>query len=103
LPAPEYEFDWDPEKARRNVAKHGVRFEEAMVVFLDPLAVTVFDNDHSDSEERWATIGMTLAGRLLVVVHTHAEIDETTVAIRIISARAATKREARQYRTGEAP
>ena len=100
---PKYEFDWDPEKARRNVAKHGVRFDEAMAVFVDPLAMTIFDEDHSDEEERWVTMGMPQGGRLLVVIHTHAEIDETSVAIRIISARAATKREARQYQSGGTP
>lgn len=98
-----FEFDWDPAKARRNAARHGVLFNDALTIFADPLAKTLFDEDHSDMEERWITLGTAADGRLLVVIHTHAEIDGQRVAVRIISARPATKREARQYREGEAP
>jgi uncharacterized DUF497 family protein len=97
------EFDWDPAKARRNDAKHGVRFDEALTVFSDPFALTMFDEDHGDEEERWITLGTANDGRLLVVIHTHDDIDETRAVVRLISARPATKREARQYRDGEAP
>ena len=63
-------FEWDPEKARANLAKHGVSFEEAMACFLDPLSVTILDPDHSEGENRFVLIGQSSTGRLLVVVHT---------------------------------
>ena len=86
------EFEWDPEKARRNLGKHGVSFQEAATVFGDPLAVTYFDPDHSENEDRFLTFGHSSAGRLLVVSHTDRE-DRT----RIISARRATQKERRSY------
>jgi len=85
-------FEWDPEKARANRAKHGVSFEEAMRAFLDPLSVTILDPDHSESEDRFVLIGQSPLGRLLVVVHT-----DRGDAIRLISARRATRRERRAY------
>jgi len=85
-------FEWDPEKARPNLAKHGVSFEEAMRAFLDPLSVTILDPDNSESEDRFVLIGQSLSGRLLVVVHT-----DRGDAIRLISARRATRRERRTY------
>ena len=91
-------FDWDPRKAESNKAKHGVSFEDAMTVFLDPAALSIFDADHSDNEDRWVTIGEAAGPKLLLVVHTHVEIDADVVAIRIISARRPTRREAAQYR-----
>ena len=91
------DFDWDPEKARSNAAKHGVRFEEAMTVLRDPLSLTMFDEAHSGNEERWITLGLANSERLLVVVHTFDERDDQ-VYIRIILARIATSREQRQYR-----
>jgi uncharacterized DUF497 family protein len=98
------EFDWDPAKAVSNAAKHdGVTFEEAMTVFLDPLARTIMDPDHSAGEERWVTLGEASAGNLLVVVHTWREIDPDRAAVRIISARRPTRHEARQYRDDETP
>jgi uncharacterized DUF497 family protein len=85
-------FDWDDGKARTNWAKHGVSFEEATTVFADPLAMTLDDPDHSITEDRFVTFGLSDFGRLLVVCHT----DDQDV-IRIISARAATPRERRSY------
>lgn len=85
-------FQWDPQKARANLAKHGVSFEEAMRAFLDPLSVTILDPDHPESEDRFVLIGQSPAGRLLVVVHT-----DRGDAIRLISARRATRRERRTY------
>lgn len=85
-------FEWDPEKARANVAKHGVSFEEAMGAFLDPLSVTILDPDHSEGENRFVLIGQSSTGRLLVVVHT-----DRGDAIRLINARRATRRERRTY------
>jgi len=92
------DFDWDPEKAASNAAKHGVAFEEAMIVFRDPLARSILDPDHPAGEERWITIGETTTGNLLVVVHTWVDIDADRSAVRIISARRPTRNEARQYR-----
>ena len=62
-------FEWDPDKARTNLAKHGVSFEEAMRAFLDPLSITILDPDHSDGQDRFVLIGQSGIGRLLVVVH----------------------------------
>jgi len=94
-PAPYYEemeFEWDPDKAARNLAKHGVSFDEAARVFGDPLAMTYFDPDHSHEEDRFVTFGHSDQDRLLIVSHTDRE-----VRVRIISARAATRKERRQY------
>ncbi|HEX4405444.1 MAG TPA: BrnT family toxin [Polyangia bacterium] len=85
-------FEWDPAKARRNLAKHGVSFEEAATVFADPLSITRFDPDHSEDEDRFLLLGATHASRLVVVAHTDRRGN-----IRIISARLATRRERRTY------
>ena len=63
------EVEWDSNKARQ-LARRGITFEEAVTVFGDPYALTVFDEDHSTNEDRYATIGSTVRGRLLVVIHT---------------------------------
>ena len=60
-------FEWDPDKARRNLTKHGVSFEEAATAFADPLSITRFDPDHSEDEERYLLLGATHEGRLVVV------------------------------------
>lgn len=86
------EFEWDQNKAVKNIAKHGVSFDEAATVFGDPLAVTYFDPDHSDDEDRFLTFGYSRNGVLLVVSHTDRED-----ATRIISARRATRRERKIY------
>lgn len=93
----QYSFDWDPAKAKRNEKKHGVRFERAARVFLDPFAITVFDYDHSAKEDRWITIGMVANEVLIVVVHTFRNVDNSSALIRIISARKATREETQQY------
>lgn len=93
----DYHFEWDPAKAAGNHRKHGAGFELAATVFQDPLALSLFDKEHSETEERWVTLGQASNGALLVVVHTYQEIDEHNAAVRIISARAATKREQRDY------
>jgi uncharacterized DUF497 family protein len=85
-------FEWDPEKAGFNLARHGVSFEEAMGAFRDPLSITILDPDHSEDEDRFVLTGRSSKGRLLVVVHT-----DRGSAIRIISARRATRREQRTY------
>lgn len=88
-------FQWDPTKARKNLDKHGISFDEAASVFHDPLAATGADPDHSEGEERMVTFGLSSAGQLLVVAHT-----ERGDAIRIISARVATQHERRIYEEG---
>ena len=85
-------FEWDPTKARVNLAKHGVAFEEAVTVFGDPLSVTISDPLHSAGEHRFIIVGRSQQGRLLVVAHTMRGD-----RIRLISARRATGRERRQY------
>jgi len=89
-------FEWDPSKAAENVVKHGVSFEEAATVFRDTLSATGADPDHSFSEERFITFGISRGGRLLVVAHTDRDDD----TIRIISARRATPHEREIYEEG---
>ena len=90
------QFEWDPKKARANLRKHGVSFDEAATVFLDDLSLTGDDPDHSVSEERFVTFGVSSAGRLLVVAHTERGEERT----RIISARPATRSERKLYEEG---
>ncbi len=85
-------FEWDEQKARTNLAKHGVSFEEASTVFGDPLSLTIPDPAHSQTEDRYIILGHSHRQRLLVVVHT--ERDDN---IRLISARPATRRERKSY------
>lgn len=93
----QYSFEWDPNKAVENRRKHGIGFEQAATVFRDKLAVSIYDEDHSENEERWITLGQAENGPLLVVVHTYQEISNTEAAVRIISARQATQHEQRNY------
>lgn len=86
---------WDSVKAASNLRKHGVSFEEAATALADDYAMTGADPDHSIGESRLVTFGMSSEGRLLVVSHT-----ERGDALRIISARCATKRERRIYEEG---
>jgi uncharacterized DUF497 family protein len=90
---------WDDAKARTNVTKHGVTFAQAATVLLDPLALTVFDAAHSDTEERWFTLGQASDGQLLAVSHTYRTLDANSARIRLISARTATRQERQQYET----
>ena len=92
-----YYFDWDPNKAKTNHRKHRVSFEQSSSIFLDPRAITVFDDEHSENEDRWATIGIDKNGILLVVIHTFQRVDNNCIKIRIISARKATRKEVKQY------
>jgi uncharacterized protein len=94
----QYNFEWDPVKARSNAEKHGVTFERATDVFKDPMALTLYDEDNTSSEEdRWITLGQVNGQHYLVVVHTYRNQQDNAVTIRLISARAATKHEIRQY------
>ena len=91
------EFTWDPVKAASNLVKHRVSFSQAAAVFSDALALTLFDEAHSDFEERWFTLGMGADGRLVAVSHTYAATGPASARVRIISARPATRAEQRQY------
>jgi uncharacterized DUF497 family protein len=86
------EFEWDPSKAEANLHKHGVSFAEAATVFGDELSATVDDPDHSGSEDRFITIGLSNRRRLLMVSYT-----ERNDRIRIISARELTQAERKEY------
>ena len=89
-------FEWDPEKALRNIKTHGVSFDEASTAFRDPSSRTIGDTLHSEEEERFVLIGHSIRVRLLVIVHT-----EKDDRIRIISARLATNRERLRYEENE--
>jgi uncharacterized DUF497 family protein len=93
----QYDFEWDPDKARRNREDHGVSFEQAATVFRDQRAMTLFDDEHSDKEDRWITLGISVTGSLLVVHHTFEEISEDRIRIRIFSSRKGSRREMKQY------
>lgn len=89
------ELEWDPQKEQLNLRKHAVSFHEAASVFSDPLSLTIPDPDHSEDEKRLLILGRSAAGKLLVVAHT-----DRGDRIRIISARTASSREARDYESG---
>lgn len=89
-------FEWDATKAQQNIKKHGVTFDEASTAFSDPLSRTIIDPLHSENEHRYVLIGRSCKDRLLVVVHA-----EKGDKLRIISARAASKRERMNYEENE--
>jgi uncharacterized protein len=72
-----YDFVWDPAKALANVQKHGVTFDQAATVLLDALALTVYDEAHSQHEDRWFTLGLETGGKLLAIAHTYEIIGPT--------------------------
>ena len=88
-------FEWDSSKADANLRKHGVSFDEAASVFLDPLALSGSDPEHSVGESRYVTFGFSRLGRLLAVYHTHRP-----GTIRIINARHVTRGERKLYEEG---
>jgi len=92
-----YIFEWDPIKAKANLRKHRISFDRAAEIFLDPLAISIFDEEHSEVEERWVSLGLDRGGTVLVLNHTFLEVSSEECKIRIISARKANKRENRQY------
>ena len=91
-----YRFEWDPDKAERNLRKHGVSFEVASRVFVDPLALTVLDRVEA-GEQRWQTIGLVDGVLVLLVAHTVRESDSDGEIIRLISARKADPTERKRY------
>ena len=88
-------FEWDPRKDAANARKHGVSFAEAQSVFFDEHAIQFYDDEHSDQEERFIMLGMSLHSRILVVCHCERR---SGGIIRIISARKATHAERMHYR-----
>lgn len=86
------DFEWDDEKAQSNLKKHGVSFDEAATIFNDPRLATISDPDHSEDEERYVSVGMSVIMRLLSVIHTFRKERN-----RLISARKATKAEKDNY------
>jgi hypothetical protein len=88
------EFEWDSRKARANLSKHDISFQEASSVFYDELGLLLDDPDHSEEEHHFILLGLSTHLRVLVVVHCFREPDD---AIRIISARRATRSETHLY------
>jgi uncharacterized DUF497 family protein len=91
----ELRFAWDPRKARANLDKHGVTFEEARSVFYDEYAVEFYDDRHSEWEDRFLLLGLSSGFRLLLICHCYREAEGV---IRIVSARRATPSESEHYR-----
>jgi uncharacterized protein len=91
-----YVFEWDAIKAASNLRDHKVSFDEASTAFADPLSLLMFDPDHSEQEDRYLLLGVSLKGRLLVV-----SFAERPPRTRLISARGATRNERRQYEEGK--
>ena len=89
----QYNFEWDPAKAKENLRSHGVSFERASQVFLDPFMISIYDEEHSEEEDRWLTLGKDKSEVILVVCHTFREVGPETSNIRLISARRAAKKE----------
>ena len=92
-----YIFEWDFKKAKTNISKHKISFEDATEVFRDKNMISIFDQKHSDDEERWITIGIDEKTRTLIVIHTYLSIGKRETKIRIISARKATMKEQKTY------
>ena len=92
-----YECEWDPVKANTNLSKHGLDFERAATVFLDPLAVTIPDEEHSETEARWITLGKDAGGQYALVSHTFEWLADERGRVRLISARRPTRAEVRDY------
>ena len=86
------EFEWDDEKAKSNLKKHGVSFQEGATIFNDPSIATISDPDHSEGEDRYISIGRSVIRRLLTVIHTYRK-----ERIRLISARKVTNAERKNY------
>ncbi len=89
-------FEWDINKEKINIQRHGITFEQASYVFADPFALNKYDNEHSEDEDRWVLLGKSLNETVIVVVHTFRDNDGTEY-VRIIRARKATKREKQAY------
>ena len=94
-------FEWDERKGRQNRKVHKVAFEEAKTVFNDPFLISFPDEVHSGHEERLLSVGTSIRGRVLLVVHTENYEEDGVIIVRIISARKATSSERRTYEENE--
>jgi len=92
-----YDFEWDPKKEQANIRRRNLSFRLAATVFHDQNQLAAYDEEHSEEEERWITLGLDSRGVLLVVVHTFTEENEDVIRVRIISARKAEPSEEMQY------
>ena len=90
-------FTWDVKKAQSNFDKHGISFEEAATVFTDPDALDFDDLGHSQKERRFLRLGISLTGKIVLVVYTLRELSDGKETIRIISARQASRKERKAY------
>lgn len=90
-------FSWDPRKALSNLKKHGVSFEEAESVFDDPWVLDWHDHEHSEDEQRRKCIGLSIAGKILVIAYAPRRSKDGSEIIRIISARRASRQEREAY------
>jgi uncharacterized DUF497 family protein len=95
-----YDFDWDIRKAKSNVLKHKISFERATTIFRDPNLLSIPDEEHSETEERWITMGLDENGILLTISHKFENLNAEVSRIRIISARKTTRSEEIQYEEG---
>ena len=95
-----YDFEWDIRKAKSNAIKHKISFERATTIFRDPNILSIPDEEHSETEERWITMGLDENGILLTISHKFENLNVEVSRIRIISARKATKSEEKQYEEG---
>lgn len=93
----ELQFEWDETKARSNQKNHKVSFDEAKTALNDPLLISFADEHHSDDEQRFVSIGTSARSHILLVVHTERARDDSSVVIRLISARKATASERKVY------
>ncbi len=73
-----YNLEWDATKAEQNMRKHKVSFQRAARIFRDPHAISIFDEEHSDEEDRWITMGLDNKGTVLVIVHTFRRIVQSS-------------------------
>lgn len=93
----QFQFEWDEAKAAANLRKHGVSFELASSIFSDPRILTLADTTHSESEERWFSIGLANNGVPMSIAYLWTEAGARLVKIRLITARRATAAEIRHY------
>lgn len=93
----QFQFEWDEIKAAGNLRKHGVSFEHASTVFNDPRILSMADLEHSETEERWLSIGLASNGAMLSIVYLWSESDPATTKIRLIPALEATQIEVSYY------
>ena len=89
-------FEWDENKNQKNISKHSISFEDAVLIFTDKDSLSIYDEDNSENEERWITMGLHPNNVIYVVVHTYRKVNNDEY-VRVISARKATRKEIKQY------